>query len=337
MQDRYVPTSVNQKDIAEQLGVSIMTVSRALRNHPDLSEATRDRIISKAVELGYTKIPVRAQRSAIKRVGLYFCQEPHYFLFLGNGVMKRMFMAIEAECQKRELELVVQFLKPGDSPVAVKNGTIDAALILGRYTAETAAYFKDIPAIAVSNFIPDLKLPSIATDNMGGARLATRHLLDLGHKKIVFVGVEENIPTEIYRVRSEGYALEMLREGLKPNIVGFGNEKSSEEVMAEVLKSTGAVCCCDSSVEGIRNFVLKRGGRIPQDLSIVGYDNVTSGSEFEELTSYAPDWDQLGQMAVGALVGLSGDLLKSAFKLIVPGNLVVRNSTAKPRKTETIQ
>jgi len=329
--------SVNQKDIADQLGVSIMTVSRALRNHPDLSEATRDRIISKAVELGYTKIPVRAQRSAIKRVGLYFCQEPHYFFFLGNGVMKRMFMSIEEECQKREIELVVQFLKPGDQPVAAKNGTIDAALLLGRYTAETAAYFKDIPAIAVSNFISDLKLPSIAADNIGGARLATRHLLDLGHKKIVFVGVEENIPTEIYRVRSEGYALEMIRRGLQPNIVGFGNEKPWDEVMAEVLRSTGVVCCCDSQAEGIRDFILKQGGRIPEDLSIVGYDNVTTGSGFEGLTSYAPDWDQLGQMAVGMLIFLPWDLLKSAFKVIVPGNLVVGNSTAKPRKTETIQ
>lgn len=330
MQSRYVSKSINQKDIAERLGVSVMTVSRALRNHPDLSEATKQRIIAKAVELGYSKIPSRTQSASVKRIGLYCCQEPVNFSFFNSGVIKKIFMAVEQECKKRKIELVLQFLQPGDVPVAVANKTIDSAFLMGRYRIDTAEYFKDIAAIALSNFIKEDSLPSIVSNNMGGGRQLTRHLLDLGHEKIVFVDSEEPLPTEIYRQRADGYAIEMMDHGLKPVIFQLGKQKSWDDLMPEILKATAVVGCNDGIAEGVINHAKKSGLRIPEDLSVVGYDN-TEGTEALGLTSYSPNWEQLGRSAVDLMVCLPKELLRPWFKLIVSGELVVRKSTAKPR------
>ncbi|XHR31257.1 MAG: LacI family DNA-binding transcriptional regulator [Chthoniobacteraceae bacterium] len=327
---------VNQKTIADELGVSVMTVSRALRNHPDLSQATKDRIISKAVDLGYTKIPAQTGKSFVKRAGLFMCQDDAMSSVLNSGVSKQIFMSIEEECRKHQIEVVVQVLKPGDNPVSVKNKTIDAAFLLGRYTVETAANFSSLPTVAVSSFIAGLNIPCVTADNQEGARLATQHLLDLGHRDIVFAGQDQGALTEIFRVRSEGYALAMIQNGLKPVTVFNKQGGNLADIMPYILKSTGVVCSSDSLAIDIKQQLTEQGLRVPEEISIAGFDNLENTGEEpgnEVITTYAPNWAQLGHMGVDLLIFQPLELLKLPFKLIVPGKLLIRKSTGPVRKS----
>jgi len=326
--NRSASKATTQKAIADELGVSVMTVSRALRDHPDLSDETKSRIVSRAIELGYKKIPAQSSKSTIKRVGLFHYDEVgmHQGLeALGGGVQKMLFFAIEEQCQRHQIEVVLQFPKTGEAPVAIKNKTIDAAFLLGRYTADDAAFFKDLPTLAISSFTAGSKIPSIVADNVEGARLATEHLIQLGHRNILFLSKELGAFTELFRSRSNGYTLAMVQNGLKPQWLFIRTEEELVPALPEIRKSTAVVCGADADASILKNTLTEAGLSVPCDMSITGFDNLN-----EEFTSYAPDWAQLGKMAVNMVVH-SSELLGTQFKVTIPGRLIIRDSTTKPR------
>lgn len=318
------------KAIADELGVSIMTVSRALHNHPDLSDETKSRIVSKAIELGYKKIPSLNAKPAIKRVGLFLYANPNTTAgptAFNSGVQKLLFFAIEEKCQQYKIEVVLQFPKTGEAPLSITNRTIDAAFLMGRYTAEDTAFFKGIPTLAISSFTPGAEIPCIIADNVGGIRQVTQYLIKEGHKDILFVSDDEGQFTEIFRARAEGYILAMIQNGLKPQTLFFKSETELQAALPEIRKATALVACSDGTAWTLSEILKKAGLSIPRDMSITGFDNLEAGFEF---TTYAPNWNQLGQMAMDFIIH-SSDFLGSYFKVIIPGNLIIRESTCKPR------
>ena len=186
---------VSQKRIADALGLSIITVSRALSDHPDMAETTKARVLQKAHELGYTKPPKRQETHAStpRRAGILLYENPYGKRQdpLASGVKRAIFLALQKECRRLQVETMIETPSADEIPLLVKNGTIDAAFIFGRYTAETVAHLKNIPAIAVSSFINYPGLPRIVADNLNGMRLATDHLAELGHRDILFIGLTD--------------------------------------------------------------------------------------------------------------------------------------------------
>jgi len=316
-----------QKEIAKALGVSVMTVSRALRNHPDMAEATREQILRKAAELGYLGAGGRNGLSLPTRVGI-LAYEPDKSSFHWNtGVSRKIFASIQKECKRHGVEVMVESIFPGEIPLLVKNRTVDRAFIFGRYTPEAIDQLKRVSCLAISSYIACEGLPRIVADNEGGIIATTEHLIRLGHRKILFLGMEERFTTELYRAREAGYVAAMNRHGLSP-LVRLSPDVDSEisPFMEDIEASTAVVCATDHQAFLLDRHLRKLNWNLPQQCSITGFDN--ADWESEQLTTYAPNWGLMGKLAVELLLLSVESLAHESVKIVVPGKLIERESTA---------
>ncbi|AHF93519.1 transcriptional regulator [Opitutaceae bacterium TAV5] len=330
---------VSQRQIADALNISVITVSRALRDHPDLAENTKKRILQKAQELGYVKPPPRLSAAHLaiadnnpsmhssgmpRRVGILLYGSPHTDL-LRSDVMRSIFLGLQRECQLHEVETVVETPLPGDAPLIVKNQTVGGVFLFGRYTPEAIRTLGDMPALAVSSFIECDGLPRIVADNARGMREATEHLIQLGHKKILFVSKRE-MHTQIFRERADGYVVAMHRAGLAPAVRFLvANEKLSDE---EIRRHTALVCASDAQAYDIQEPLRARGWNLPSECSMVAFDNIDAADHTLKVTSYAPDWNMMGKLAAELLLSRPLDIKGKNLVITVPGKLVVRHSTS---------
>lgn len=323
---------VSQQTIAEALNLSVITVSRALRDHPDMAETTKARVLQKARELGYTKSHRRtaAISAPPRRAGILLYDSPHGEKqdSLASGVKRRIFLALQKECQRLQVETLIETPSLDETPLIVKNRTIQTAFIFGRYTAEAIARLRDIPAIAVSSFIDCPDLPRIVADNLNGMRLVTEHLISLGHEKILFLGIQDSL-TRLFAERADGYVAAMHRKGLAP-VVRFHAGFDDLPDVEELKKWTAIVCASDGLAYGVHARLSAAGVRIPEDISLAAFDNLPSDYP-HPITTYAPDWEMMGTMAAGLLLSSPLDIRNKALVVTVPGRLKVAGSTAAPR------
>lgn len=319
---------INQQKIADALGLSIITVSRALRDHPDLAGATKHRVLQKARELGYAKIKTRPAASAgtPRRAGILLYEPPQAAKrdTLASGVKRAIFLALQKECQRLEVETMIETPTSDEVPLLVKNRTINIAFIFGRYTAATIAGLGGIPAIAVSSFIDCPGLPRIVADNLNGMRLATEHLIELGHRNILFVGLADP-HTRLFEERADGYVAAMHRRGLTP--AAKFCEDFADLPPAEEIRSYSAVACAsDALAYALHPKLTAAGMKLPQDCSLAAFDNLPT--EYPHLvTTYAPDWELMGRMAAGLLLSQPLDLHGQDIVVTVPGKMLLRGST----------
>jgi DNA-binding LacI/PurR family transcriptional regulator len=315
--------SVSQKHIAEALDVSIITVSRALRNHPDMAETTRQRVWQKARELGYRKLeePVEV---ATKRVGvlLYEGEGPRKEVPLDSGIKRHIFLELQRECQRNQVETMIETPTLDQPPLVVRNGTVQAAFLFGRYTEESVAFLRDIPVLAVSSFIECEGVPRIVAHNLQGMREATEHLIGLGHRRILFI--EQTDPhTCLHSERSHGYMVAMYSHGLKPEIVGV----DIGGITLDLIQGYRAVVCSSDTLGlELKEKIEAQGGRVPDDCSIVAFDNLAPD---RALTTYAPDWALMGRLAASLLIAQPEAIRGRNIITTVPGKLLLRNS-ARP-------
>lgn len=318
---------ITQKQIAQELGLSIITVSRALRSHPDLAEDTREKVLNKAIELGYPKIaPRTAQGVQAKRIGVVPYQSAGTGFF-ESEFHHRIFTSLETECQKQGVEIVLQFHRSGEIPLCVKNRTVDAVCLLGRYTPDSIRFADEIPTLAVSSFIRGLSIPRVVADNVGGSAEVTEHLISLGHRKILFLGAEGDSGPSIYGDRADGYRMAMARHGLTALVRLPENGTIPTEGDLKGLEGFTAVqCCSDGSALTLLNLLETHSIAVPQKLSLAGFDDITDSSR-RGLTTYGPDWAAMGRLAAFLLVARPQELLHTQFQMVVPGKLLPRRTT----------
>lgn len=313
--------SVSQKNIAEALDLSIITVSRALRNHPDMAETTRQRVWQKARELGYRKLE-ESPETVTKRVGvlLYEGEGPRKEVPLDSGIKRHIFLELQRECQRNQVETMIETPTLDRMPLVVRNGTVQAAFLFGRYTEESISFLQDIPILAVSSFIACEGVPRIVADNLQGMREATEHLITLGHRRILFL--EQIDPhTCLNTERSHGYMIAMLTHGLSPKIVTC----MGGSITPALIDDYQAVVCSNDSIGLELMEKLEAAGRhVPEDCSIVAFDNLAPD---RKLTTYAPDWALMGRLAANLLISQPEAIRGRNIITTVPGKLILRNST----------
>lgn len=326
--------AVSQQQIAEALDLSIITVSRALRNHPNLSEGTRNRILQKARELGYNKTPGRPKKAVhpAKRIGVIFYDSagasPPSF---GSRVRSSIVYMLQKECQRLNAETLIENSFDNEVPMLVKNRAIDAAFIFGRYTKETVAQLQDIPTLAVSSFIECPGLSRIMADNIGGAREATLHLIGLGHRKIAFLGMNDT-RTRIFSDRAGGYLIAMHEHGLEPAVkTDFGGWQSPDfqPDLGQLADYTAIVCASDALAYMVQSRLERAGLRLPDDCSIAAFDHLPEDhpTASRRITSYGPDWALMGRMAAEIMITRPYDLQGKGVTITIPGKLNIYDST----------
>ncbi|MBC2602144.1 LacI family DNA-binding transcriptional regulator [Puniceicoccus vermicola] len=324
--------SVSQKQIADALNLSTITVSRALRDYPHLAADTRERVLQKANELGYRKN--RAQLSSpsekVKRAGIIFFEAPDQAHMSFASKLKTMtFYSLQQECKRMKVETLIETVDLEETPQIVQNRTIDAAFIFGRYSPHSLTSLAGIPSLAVSSYIDGTGISRVIADNQNGMKLATEHLIRLGHRKIAFLGYKES-HTRLFVERSNGYLLAMHENGLTPESHFIPRGQKDIRIPEGC---TAIACSSDSMAYFVAHRLQAAGMSIPEDISIVGFDNLADEmiSHSQKISSYGPNWEQMGRSAARILLSDPELCHQGEFTLTISGKLYDHGSTASPK------
>ena len=335
---------VRLKEIAAAAGVSAMTVSKALRDKPDLAAGTKDRIRKLAAAMGYLPdVSAQGLRSRTTRLlGLVISAST-------NPVNARIVMAIEERAHELGYDLILAHsLNRPDREEAVLRRLIarrvDGLFVSPVYRlAESAAIYeelakREVPTVVLGHRAPFCRqFPAIETDDLNASAAATRHLLELGHRRIAFFAGPMVAPWA--KERLEGYrqahraAGVPLTDQLIFNAGATIEEGSSAalQLMQERSDATALQCAHDLVAIGAADALLNQGVRIPEHLSVVGFGNILVSEFFRvPLTTVRQPKLRLGAVAMDTMVKLlRGEAVRSHR---LPAELIIRASTAAPAK-----
>ncbi|MGP3912887.1 LacI family DNA-binding transcriptional regulator [Nonomuraea sp. 10N515B] len=320
--------------IAREAGVSVATVSKALNGRSDVSAHTR-RLVAEVLERrGYPRQRAKPSRGSMVDVMLQGLDSPYALAILGG---------VEDGAWRLGVELVVSAVvartKNGQPPPAWLDriSARDSAGVLLVRTSPTTtqrAWLADhgIPAVVVDpRRDPPPGMPVVCATNQTGARAATEHLIGLGHERIAIVTGRPGVPAAIERLA--GYRQAMAAAGLpvdpRSEVCGYFQKdlalRATRAMLAELPEPPTAVfACSDAMAVGVYQALGERGHRVPDDVSVVGFDDSWAAMHATPpLTTIRQPWPELGSAALTAL--LSGE---PAARTELPTALVVRSSTA---------
>lgn len=322
-------------DVAAVAGVSSQTVSRVVNDSPRVDPATRARVEAAMARLGYR--PHRAARALrtgrTQTLGLVVST----LASVGNS---RMLQAVADAAASRGYAIVVVTLGPDPDVAAaferLRDQGVDGVLVLNEATA--LARGATAPAglrLVVVDAPGADQFGVINTDHAGGAQAAVRYLLELGHATVHHLAGPLHSFAAEERERGWRTALEEEGRPISDPVRGDWSAASGHRAGSSLAadRTVSAVFCAnDQMALGLLRALAEAGRRVPEDVSVVGFDDVADAADYRPpLTTVRQDFDALGERAVNALVaGIENDDARR-FE-VVPTRLVLRESTTAHRQ-----
>lgn len=324
------------KKLAAILGLSHSTVSRALNNHPAISQATKESVMQAAQEYGY--IPnnaARALRNASSGAfGLIIPDIQNDFFIAVTNVLAResaqsdwqMMLAITGDRPETELNALRRMMA----------ASVDGIIIApsAKPLAETEAFITRTRAVQLLRQHPGLQAPLIAIDERYGIGLAVQHLQELGHSRIGYIGSSAELSTG--RARLEGFLQHfdaeqqvMLQEIIRtgPPQVAFGVE-AFRQIMDSARPPSALVLGSQRYTMDILLAAKARGIRIPEDLSLVAYGDVPWGELLEmTLTRISLPAEAITEACLERIRQIMGDESEACGNAIFTPRLVEGDSS----------
>jgi LacI family transcriptional regulator len=330
---RKTRQTVTIQDVAKTAGVSVSTVSRVLNGRVDVASETQERIRSVIDDLGYTtNLAARSMRSFKKNmVGLIMPDIAYPFAV---EVMKGVNRAIA----ESEFDLLVyttgDVRKSGRASHEQKyvsllsNSITDGVIIVAPVTGE---FSTEAPIVSIDPLMSDPNYPAVHATNHQGAMEAMNYLLGLGHQRIGFISGRAELESSNRRLK--GYRDALEKAGLSPDerLIASGDYTTETGILcARDLLSldrppTAIFASNDQSAMGVYQVAQEMGLRIPEDLSVIGFDNIME-SKYMGLTTVDQFISEMGFVATQMLIRLiNGDPLDSqTYKMQT--QLVIRTS-----------
>ena len=329
----------NIQDIADKLGISKGTVSKALNGASDISETLQKQILETAVELGYTKLrrykkPSRRLCILVQKDNIEY-KEPHHFAY--DIVMGFRQMAEPAGCEVDVVPLDVNTQRETSYDVFMLQNDYSGGFALGFSLNEP--WIRDFqtsrtPIVLYDNHI--VGNPSTAyvgIDNDEGMYLAVGHLKELGHHKIGYLS--SALGSHIMQIRHRAFFQAMHRHGLKADPSYSGCSYYLSECMEKHLPRflgmgmTAVICCQDTFASAAITQCRQLGYQVPRDISIIGFDDIPiCPYTSPPLTTVRQDRIELGKSGYYALNSLMNGV--SIGTVLLHADLIVRESTKQP-------
>ena len=328
---------VSIKDVAREAGVSHATVSRALRGSPLISPDTTERVQAMARKMGYSVNAVARSlvtgRTHTIGVVVTSIADP----FVGGVVA-----GIEAIAHQRGYSTILATCHADPEiekrmVASLRERAVDGILVTSSRVGEEylpMLTLMKVPIVLLNNQRPGDYAYSVTIDNVGSARRAVEHLLELGHRRIAYIGHSNGYASD--RDRRQGYELALHSAGIEPDpryILPADSTPESGAQAASVLNAleprpTAIFCYNDLTALGVLAWARQQGLAIPHDWSVVGFDDLFLSQHLHPpLTTVRQPMLEMGRMAAEVLVGLiAGE--QTHTSVCMPGELIVRESTA---------
>jgi LacI family transcriptional regulator len=323
------------QDVAKAAGVSVSTVSRVLNDKVDVAEATYEKVQRTIEKLGYTSnLAAKSLRSRrTNTVGVIA-------LDLNDPFAVQVLLGVNAAIQEFGYDLILYASgERGESThaaweqrhVSLINGSVADGVII--VTPAAVTFSTTFPLVAIDPHSGDTDYPAVIATNLAGALEVMEYLIGLGHRRIGFVAGREHLKSAQQRLRGYKESLQRANIPLDPELIQQGDYR----------RKTG--CCCakkllnlsnpptaifaanDESAIGTIEAIREAGLRIPDDVSVVGFDNMPGTTDITPaLTTVEQPMLEMGHAATKVLLDLmQGKSLKNRVHE-VPTKLIIRNS-----------
>lgn len=349
--------SITVKDVARKANVSVGTVSRVFRNHSNVANDIRVRVLQAAADLGYRRLvsqePPRSQNRVLKEIGFLYCSTVDETAATSNPFWSHILHGVEREAQRSNIKVTYRAIgylvsTPSALASAIQDMKLDGILLVGPAERETIEIFKQlkVPLVLVDNHVPGFSVDSVLCDNFEGAKLAVNFLIGQGHRQIAFIGgpVQEGSRplNKIYTLerRSAGYRTALLDAGLSVDYSLFESSRlepaSAYEACQRLLAGghpfSAVFCANDEIALGVLKALQEAGKRVPDDVSVIGFDDIALvGHLTPPLTTMRVNKESLGAMAVKHLLMRFRDPHMTSVSSVMEVELIKRGSVGPCR------
>lgn len=335
--------AVKLSDIAERVGVSTVTVSKALSGQKGVSEEVREKIHSIAEELGYQQ-PSAARKSQNHKnfnIGILISER---FLVKYESFYWQMYQAVATRATAEECFTMLEVIgkaeeENGRMPKLVQERKVDGIIVIGKMMDAYLQHLNTeagIPVIYLDYYNGREASDSVISNSYYGTYELTYYLYRMGHRKIAYVGTL--LAMESITDRYFGYQKALLELGLEQKKGWVLDDRHIEtgEIdtvnMLQIPKDmpTAFVCNCDLTASFLIKKLKDNGYRVPEDISVVGFDNyLYPGLSDIQITTYEVDLKEMAKKAVYNMISkISNENYKPGIH-IVEGHMVLKESVAQ--------
>ncbi|MBN1966661.1 MAG: LacI family DNA-binding transcriptional regulator [Anaerolineae bacterium] len=335
-------TTPTLRDVAKLAGVSLGTASQALSNKPGVAPDTRARVLEAATQLGYQQqIRIAVPSTThLSTVGLVMKQEADRPLPI-NPFYSYVLAGAERECQRQGLNLMYANIEVDDynralnwPPMLLEQRT-DGLLVVGTFLEETIVRIgqqTNQVIVLVDAYAPDRMFDSIVTDNVSGAQSAVEYLIQNGHTRIGLVGSTPDAYPSI-RERRKGYTRALKQHDIADSYIedSLLTRQAVYEATLRLLRRapeiTAIFACNDNVAIGAMNAAHDLGLKIPDDLSLIGFDDIDLAQEVNPpLTTVHVDKTLMGVLGVRHLRDRAENPDRPTLTTALGTQLIVRGS-----------
>lgn len=330
-------------DIAAALNISAATVSRGLKNHPAIKQATKERIFEQAQQMGY-RFNTFASNLRMKKTSTIGVIVPR----LNSMFMSDVLAGMEKVSNEAGYNLIIsQSLETMEKEIknasTMFNSRVDGLLISLAYDTDNIMHFKqfidkNIPLIFFDRVYEHPNCPNIVIDNHKAGYEATRHLIEQGCRHIVHVS--GNLSRNVYSMRFKGYKDALADHGISfhedwlitNDLSAEDGTRTAAHLLASKNMPEGIFVANDTCAVACMQVLKQHGIHVPDDLLIVGFNNDPVATVVEpNLTTVSYKGHEMGEVAAKTLINLLiGKDQVQAATIVLRHELIIRQSTKKP-------
>lgn len=334
--------NVTMRDIAKKVGVSTVTVSKALTDKEGVGAELRAVIKSTAEQMGYTYTGIGEGFRRGRSYNIGVIVEEHYvdnlttvfpfYMKMYNSINKQMSqfhysVIMEAITSKMLAERIM--------PDIVTERKVDGIIVLGQMKSNYLNTLREtkLPIVYLDFYDRTMEVPSVINDNVYGTYMLTNYLVSMGHTKIAYVGSVDATASILDRYL--GYYRSFITHQLTMPDDYIIPDRNEEGYFIDLKlpkeMPTAFVCNCDGTANLLMRLLVSKGYRIPQDISVVGFDNYSAEFDYSlpKLTTIEVNIEEMTKNAVEMIIRLLKGEENPGGRKVISGKMIVRDSVAE--------
>lgn len=321
-------------DIAQKLGISVVSVSKGLAGKDGVSEQMRQKILSTAKELGYTPPQERKKEKPLSgNVGILVADR----FFADQAFYTELYRSVLKQCRDLGFSGLLEIISPEEErnctvPTMITNRKVDGLIFMGQldHNYLQTIVNLDLPYIFLDFYDDSLPADCVISDNISGGYTLAKHILSTGRKKIGFVG--SIFATSSIMDRYLGYTKALLQAGFAPRMDWQLEDRDESGHFIPIILPEDLpeafICSCDEVAYNLEETLKRSGLRIPQDVAVAGYDDFQFAQiSNPSLTTYRVNVKGMSQVAVERIVRQINGKKTSSRNTVIHGTLIRREST----------
>ncbi len=328
--------SVRMADIAKELGVSTVTVSKALSDQKGVSEEMREKIKELAAQMGYKAVGSGKDGGHPSyNIGVLVLET---YIEKYSSFYWEFYQKINASAGKENCFVLLEFLGTESEeqlalPKLIQENKIDGLMILGQLSTEYLEMLREhtnVPKVYMDFYDRRVQADSVISNSFYGAYHVTDYLFEMGHEEIGYVGTV--LVTESITDRYLGYYKAIMEHGKEPRKEWMIQDRESHIEIYEQLElpkdlPSAFVCNSDLAASKLIKALKEKGYRVPEDISVVGYDDyLYPGLCDIGITTYSVDMEKMSQVGMEMLLERMGGSENPYMMQVIEGKFIKRDS-----------